>query len=174
MQAGVRAAPAAPVGADARAAGDAGSVAENAEAESWRKRDVRWQMSNVRWQMSNGKWQMSDGRCRLSSSRKLGRDADLVAQESTNDETGISSAEGMNTADRPGQRAGDEQNPPSSGAVPEKRKTKRPGSYQGHTLWWLGSAADGHHAQRRYTIHVTRNEPELNQAQNSPNPDRFF
>ncbi len=35
-----------------------------------------------------------------------------------------------------------------------------------------GSAADGHHAQRRYTIHVTRNEPELNQAQNSPNPDR--
>ena len=32
----------------------------------------------------------------------------------------------------------------------------RPGSYQGNTLWWLGSAADGHHAQRRYTIHETQ------------------
>ena len=40
-------------------------------------------------------------------------------------------------------------------------------------MWWLGSAADGHHAKRRYTIHVTLNELELNQAQNSPNPDRF-
>ena len=31
----------------------------------------------------------------------------------------------------------------------------RPGSYQGNTLWWLGSAADGHHARRRSTIPET-------------------
>ena len=31
----------------------------------------------------------------------------------------------------------------------------RPGSYQGNTLWRLGSAADGHHARRRYTIRET-------------------
>ena len=31
----------------------------------------------------------------------------------------------------------------------------RPGSYQGNTLWRLGSAADGHHARRRYTIQET-------------------
>ena len=30
-----------------------------------------------------------------------------------------------------------------------------PGSYQGNTLWRLGSAADGHHARRRYTIPET-------------------
>ncbi len=58
------------------------------------------------------------------------------------------------------------------GGKTKSAKTKRPGSYQGNTLWWLGSAADGHHAQRRYTIHDTLNEPELNQARNSPNPDR--
>ena len=43
----------------------------------------------------------------------------------------------------------------------ESADKKRPGSYQGNTLWWLGSAADGHHAQRRYTIHVTGSWPTL-------------
>ena len=38
----------------------------------------------------------------------------------------------------------------------ERRGILWPGSYQGNTLWWLGSAADGHHAQRRYTIHETQ------------------
>ena len=37
-----------------------------------------------------------------------------------------------------------------------RRRKFWPGSYQGNALWWLGSAADGHHAQRRYTIHETQ------------------
>ena len=41
-------------------------------------------------------------------------------------------------------------------ALPGPSSNFRPGSYQGNTLWWLGSAADGHDAQRRYTIHETQ------------------
>ena len=90
------------------------------EYRKMRKEEIGEGTADGNCQMTDAKWQMTDGQLEATDP-VVGRDSNLVAENSTNDKIGISSHV---ETDRKGLAAGDEKRLNSSVAVPEKAQNE--------------------------------------------------